>query len=65
MIISKLMRLRAKAAVLSAVFFHGFYDACAMSKQTEAGVIFLIYVVAVDLIVFRLVKHESATDEPV
>lgn len=53
------------AAVLSAVFFHGFYDACAMSKQTEAGVIFLIYVVAVDLIVFRLVKHESATDEPV
>ena len=53
------------AAVLSAVFFHGFYDACAMSKSAAAGVLFLVYVVVVDVIVFLLVRHESSTDEPV
>lgn len=53
------------AAVLSAVFFHGFYDACAMSESTEADLIFLAYVIVVDIVVYRLVKHESNTDEPV
>lgn len=53
------------AAVLSAVFFHGFYDACAMSQTVAASIVFLIYVVVIDVIVFRLVKHESAMDEPV
>lgn len=51
--------------VLSAVFLHGFYDACAMKGTTTATVLFVIFVAAMYFIVFNLVRHESRTDEPV
>lgn len=52
------------AAYLSAVFLHGFYDSCAMKQTTAANVTFIIFVVVMFIVVFRLVNRESANDEP-
>ena len=47
------------------VFLHGFYDTCAMSGTTLATVVFLVFVAVVFLSVYRILKRESAMDEPV
>ena len=52
-------------AVISAVFLHGFYDSCAMKGTTMSTVLFVVFVIAIYLIVFHMVRHESDTDEPV
>ena len=52
-------------AVICAVFLHGFYDSCAMKGTTMSTVLFVVFVVAMYLIVFHMVRHESVTDEPV
>ncbi|MDD2354684.1 MAG: PrsW family glutamic-type intramembrane protease [Lachnospiraceae bacterium] len=52
-------------AYLSAVFFHGFYDSCAMIGNKLATVLFIVFVIVMYIVVFNLVKHESLTDEPV
>jgi len=50
---------------LLAVFLHGFYDACAMSGSPMSTVVFLVFVAAMYIIVFRLIRHEARTDRPV
>lgn len=50
---------------LSAVFLHGFYDACAMIGTTAANVVFLVFVAVMYVVVYRLIKKSSAEDRPV
>lgn len=58
-------RLNLWAGFLSAVLLHGFYDACALLGTLLAALLFLVFVVAMYIIVIRLVKKESRTDQPV
>lgn len=58
-------RLSQVFAWLSAVFFHGFYDACAMIGTGLSTLVFIIFVVIMYIAAFRLIKREAATDEPV
>ena len=53
------------AAFLSAVFLHGFYDACALMGTLLSALLFFAFVVAMYIIVIRLVKKESRKDQPV
>lgn len=50
---------------LSAVFLHGFYDACAMSGTTTANIIFYIFVAVMYVVVYRMIKKASQEDRPV
>ncbi len=52
-------------AYFSAVFLHGFYDACAMIGTGAAATVFLLFVVVMYAVVIRLVKKEAAGDGPV
>lgn len=52
-------------AYLSAVFFHGFYDACAMIGTTRSMVLFLLFVLVMFAAAFRMIKRESMMDTPV
>ncbi|MCI2048899.1 MAG: PrsW family glutamic-type intramembrane protease [Lachnospiraceae bacterium] len=62
-------RVRSKvcmwAAWLSAVFFHGFYDSCAMIDTEQSIIAFLLFVTVMYTMAFMLIRHESRTDEPV
>ncbi len=48
-----------------AVLLHGFYDACAMSGSNLSVLVFFGFVIAMDVVVIRMVKHESRTDEQI
>lgn len=52
-------------AYFTAVLIHGFYDACAMIGTTTAVILFVVFVLSMYLLVYRLVKRESASDAPV
>ncbi len=47
----------------SAIFLHGFYDACALSGSSFAAMLFLAFVVFLDIVMLRLIKKEADTDE--
>ena len=53
------------AAYLTAVFLHGFYDACAMIGTGLSTMIFILFVVLMYVVVFKKIKRESQTDEPI
>jgi RsiW-degrading membrane proteinase PrsW (M82 family) len=53
------------AGYLSAVVLHGIYDTCVMLGNVMCAVLFVVYVVAMYIIVIRLVKKESAADSPI
>ena len=53
------------AAFFTAVLLHGFYDACALLGTVLSALLFLAFVIAMYIIVIRMVKRESKTDEPV
>ena len=48
-----------------AVLLHGFYDACAMIGTPVAVGLFIGFVLFLYVLVYRLVKRESASDQPV
>lgn len=50
---------------LTAVFLHGFYDACAMTGTSGATVVFVVFVILMYLRVYRILKRESMSDAPV
>jgi RsiW-degrading membrane proteinase PrsW (M82 family) len=50
---------------LSAVFLHGFYDACAMINEPLYTNIFMGFVVIMYIIVIRKIRKESKTDAAV
>lgn len=59
------VRRNQRMGYLMAVFFHGFYDACAMLGTSMATVVFITFVVLMYILVYRLIQRESATDAPV
>lgn len=50
---------------LAAVVLHGVYDTCCMSGTTQSTLIFVVFVLAMYLSVYLLIRHESKTDAPV
>ena len=58
-------RLNLWAAYLSAVFFHGFYDTCAMTESDTAALLFLIFVAIMFIWVLVLVLRGSKFDRPI
>ena len=50
---------------LLAVFLHGVYDTCCMLGTNQSTLVFVGFVLAMYLIVFFLLRHESRTDRPV
>ena len=49
---------------LSAVLLHGFYDACAMQGTRGATLVFYLFVAAMYIIVYRMIKSASQNDRP-
>lgn len=47
------------------VFLHGVYDTCCMLGTNRSTLVFVAFVLAMYLIVFRLIRRESRTDGPV
>lgn len=47
------------------VFLHGVYDTCCMSGTTQSTLVFVVFVLVMYLVVYRLIKHEAKTDAPV
>lgn len=47
------------------VFLHGVYDTCCMLGTNRSTLVFVGFVLAMYLIVFWLIRHESRTDRPV
>ncbi len=49
-------------AIIIPVLIHGFYDFCATYDNAELSVVFLIYIVALDIFAYRSVKKFSRQD---
>ena len=47
---------------LTAVFFHGFYDSCAMIGSTFSMILFALFMIVIYVVVFMVVKSEARTD---
>ena len=58
-------RLNLVLGYAAAVFLHGVYDTCCMSGTTKSTVIVVLFVIAMDFAVYRLIRHEARTDAPV
>lgn len=52
-------------AYFTAVLVHGFYDACAMIGSSAAVFLFVVFVLSMYLLVYRLIKRESSSDAPI
>lgn len=50
---------------LAAVFYHGFYDACAMLGTTLSMIVFFAFVAVTYFRAFRTIRTESRTDAPI
>ena len=50
---------------LFAVFFHGFYDSCAMLGTTLSSVLFALFIIVIYVTIFLVVRSEARTDRPV
>jgi RsiW-degrading membrane proteinase PrsW (M82 family) len=50
-------------AYVLAVLLHGFYDFCAMSSSTKAGIAFIIFVIVMYIVIILLIREESRNDE--
>ena len=51
-------------AYVAPVFFHGFYDACCMIQNGITTWLFLLFVIVMYIIVFRLLRKASKYDRP-
>ena len=52
-------------AYLLPVLLHGIYDACLMVGSDLTLLIFPVFVLALDLLTFRSIRHESKWDQPI
>ena len=50
---------------LAAVLLHGIYDSCCMTGTTLSTVIFTVFVIVMYIVVFRLIKRQAQTDQPI
>lgn len=57
--------LSRKIGFLLSVSLHGFYDTCAMIGSQSSMIVFLVFVIAMFLSVFRIVRKESEKDGPI
>ena len=48
-----------------AIFLHGFYDATAMIQKPFATLLYYAFVIIMYIWIFRLIRKQSQTDEPV
>ncbi len=53
------------AAYIMPVLLHGFYDACAMIGNVIATILFILFVIAMYIIVIWVIKQEAKTDTAV
>ena len=58
-------KLNLVLGYLAAVLLHGIYDTCCMVGTSQSMLIFVVFVIAMYLSVFFLIRHESRTDAPV
>jgi len=58
-------RANLAAAYLSAVFLHGFYDACAMIGSNLSTGLFVLFVIVMYIVCYRLIRYDAGTDGPV
>lgn len=58
-------RVNLVLSYLFPVFLHGVYDTCCMSGTTQSTLVFVVFVLVMYLVVYRLIKHEARTDAPV
>ena len=58
-------RLHLTLGYLCAVFLHGFYDACAMTGTTTANLVFIVFIIIMYVVVYRMIKNASLTDRPI
>ena len=47
------------------VVLHGVYDRCCMTGTGRSTAVFVIFVLVMYLLVFRMIRHESRTDTPI
>ena len=47
------------------VALHGVYDSCCMTGTDRSTLVFVIFVLVMYLLVFRLIRHQSRTDTPI
>ena len=50
---------------LIAVFFHGFYDSCAMIGTSFSMILFALFMVVIYITIFLVVRSEAKTDQPI
>ena len=58
-------RLHILAGFALAVFFHGFYDTCAMLANPISLLLLALFMVVIYVTIFMLVKSEARTDRPI
>ena len=58
-------RLHLTLGYLCAVFLHGFYDACAMTGTSTANLVFIVFIIIMYVVVYRMIKNASLTDRPI
>lgn len=47
------------------VVLHGVYDSCCMTGTGRSTLVFIAFVAAMYLIVYRLIRRESRNDQPI
>ena len=52
-------------AYLCAVFLHAVYDGAIMISSDASMIFFYVFVIVLDIMVFRTIRHESKTDRPI
>ncbi len=53
------------AGYAAAVLLHGFYDACAMMQSGLSTLIFVLFVIIMYVLIYRLIRRESRENRPV
>ncbi len=62
---ARMSRLDRFLGVAMATLMHGFYDCCLTLESDLAIVVFVLFVAALFITVFTMVKRESRQDEPI
>ena len=58
-------RSSRRTSLLSAIFYHGFYDACLMVGTGLSFAIFVVFVIVIYYRAFKTISTESKTDAPI
>ena len=53
-----------RLAVIVPLLLHGFYDFCASMESSFFSTLFLVYVIVIDIVSYRMVRHLAQNDIP-